>query len=193
MSRLKPPALAWFATLVLLVAGPVRGEDWTIDARASAATFRVRLFGLLPLGGGFSDLAGSIRVDRAAGQARVDATLDATSAVMPNPSHTLWVRGEEFFDVERYPEIRFRSKAFPLAVLTDGGDIAGRLTVRARTKRVTFTIEPAQCDVSGDAACSVEVVGSIRRGDFGMETRRGTLSDRVTLRFTIVARREPGS
>lgn len=180
------------AAIALLLAAPLRAEDWTIDPQQSAASFRVRLFALLPLGGGFSHFGGSIRVDRARHTARVEATLDTDSVVMPNPDHTLWVRSPEFFDAARYPTIRFRSRAFPLERLAEGGEIDGRLTLRGQTRAVRFSIEPTRCDMAGDAACAVEVVGAIKRSAFGMKTRRA-VSDRVTLRFTIVARRAVAS
>jgi polyisoprenoid-binding protein YceI len=187
-------AAAWFAVLALTLAAPARGEDWIVDAGASAASFRVRLFALLPLGGGFSHFAGRIRVDHARRNARVDATLDADSVVMPNPDHTVWVRSAEFFDAANHPTIRFRSHRFPLARLVDGGEIEGSLTLRGQTHGVVFAIEPARCNVDDDDACAVKVVGAIRRSDFGMNARRGAVSDRVTLRFNIVARRAvPGT
>ena len=137
---------AWACAIALLFhAGTAQAERWTIDPRDSSAGFRVRLFALLPLRGGFGAFAGSIEIDRRGRRARVDARIDASSVVMPNPSHTDWVKSAEFFDVATHPEIRFRSAEFPLAVLVDGGALDGSLSLRGRTRGVRFVVAPGQC------------------------------------------------
>lgn len=182
---------AWAcAILLLLHAAAAQAERWTIDPRDSSAGFRVRLFALLPLGGGFGAFTGTIDLDRRARRAQVDARIDASSVVMPNPSNTDWVKSAEFFDVANHPEIRFRSDEFPLAVLVDGGELPGRLTLRGETHAVRFTVEPGLCAVDGSDTCTVVVGGKVRRSDFGMSTRRGTISDTVTLDLRIVAHRQ---
>jgi len=182
---------AWAcAILLLLHAAAAQAERWTIDPRDSSAGFRVRLFALVPLGGGFGAFTGTIDLDRRARRAQVDARIDASSVVMPNPANTDWVKSAEFFDVANHPEIRFRSDEFPLAVLVDGGELPGRLSLRGETRAVRFTIEPGQCAVDGSDTCTVVVGGKVRRSDFGMSTRRGAISDTVTLDLRIVAHRQ---
>jgi polyisoprenoid-binding protein YceI len=181
---------AWACAIVLLMhAAAAQAERWTIDPRDSSAGFRVRLFALLPLRGGFGAFAGTIDVDRRARCARVDARIDASSVVMPNPSHTDWVKSAEFFDVATFPEIRFRSAEFPLALLVDGGELDGNLSLRGRTRGVRFAVEPGQCAVDGAETCTVVVRGNIRRSDYGMSARRGAISDTVSLDLRIVAHR----
>ena len=181
---------AWACAIALLLhAGTAQAERWTIDPRDSSAGFRVRLFALLPLRGGFGAFAGSIEIDRRGRRARVDARIDASSVVMPNPSHTDWVKSAEFFDVATHPEIRFRSAGFPLAGLVDGGALDGSLSLRGRTRGVRFVVAPGQCAVDGAETCTVVVRGNIRRSDFGMSARRGAVSDTVALDLRIVAHR----
>lgn len=181
---------AWACALVLLVqAATAQAERWTIEPHDSSAGFRVRLFALLPLRGGFGAFSGAIEIDRRARRARVDARIDAASVVMPNPSHTDWVKSAEFFDVATYPEIRFRSSEFPLAVLVDGGELDGSLSLRGQTRAVRFKVEPGQCAVDGAETCTVVVRGNVRRSDFGMNARRGAVSDTVGLDLRIVAHR----
>ncbi len=181
---------AWACAIALLIhAAAAQAERWTIDPRDSSAGFRVRQFALLPLRGGFGAFAGSIEIDRRARRARVDARIDASSVVMPNPSHTDWVKSAEFFDVAAHPEIRFESSEFTLAVLVDGGELDGSLSLRGQTRGVRFKVEPGQCAVDGAETCTVVVRGSIRRSDYGMNARRGAVSDTVGLDLRIVAHR----
>jgi polyisoprenoid-binding protein YceI len=162
-------------------------ERWELDRDASQVGFRVRLFALLPLSGWFGDLHGGIDLDRTTGSVRVDAKVHAASVIMANPDHAQWVRSAEFFDVENHPEIEFRSAPFALEILTEGGEIDGTLRLRGQTRDVRFEVEPASCTLADLAHCVVDVRGAIRRAEFGMIARRGTVSDRVALTLRIVA------
>lgn len=164
-------------------------ETWRIDAANSEAGFRVRLFKVLPLAGRFERLGGSITIDRARGQGRVDATLHADSVRMPNPAHDGWVRSDEFFAAAAHPQIRFRSAPFALDLLEAGGELAGVLTLRGITRDVSFAVEPSHCEPRRDARCTIEVRGQVSRSAFGMASRPGTVSDRVFLRLLVSAAR----
>ena len=117
----------------------------------------------------------------------VDAKVRAASVIMANPDHAQWVRSAEFFDVERHPEIEFRSAPFTLAILTGGGEIDGTLRLRGHTRDVRFEVEPVSCALEDLAHCVVDVSGAVRRAEFGMTARRGTVSDRVALNLRIAA------
>ncbi|MFZ1392363.1 MAG: YceI family protein, partial [Dokdonella sp.] len=116
--------------------------------------------------------------------ARVDARIDTNAVSMRRNGVEGWVKSEEFFDVENFPEIRFQSDSFPLSRLDTGGDLPGSLTLRGIRRPVLFALKPATC---GRPAldCAVEANGTVRRSEFGMRTRRATLSDKVDLSLSI--------
>jgi polyisoprenoid-binding protein YceI len=105
---------------------------------------------------------------------------------MGNQSYEDWVKSPEFFDVARHPEIGFVSEPFPLQRLHKGGQLSGTLTIRGVARPETFDLAPAECDKPA-YDCPIVVKGSIRRSDFGMHSRRGTLSDKVDLHFEVYA------
>ena len=164
-------------------------EHWRIDPARSQARFRVRLFGVVPIGGVFDRFAGEVGVDRARGIATVTATLDAQAVRMNRASHTAWAKSPEFFDAERHPSIRFVSLELPLARLTDGGRIDGTLFLRGITRKVEFRLDDTDCALGVDSICRVVVTGAVDRSAFGMTTRRGTLADRVSFTLKLVAER----
>lgn len=168
---------------------PARPEIWRFDSTQSEARFRVRLFGIVPIGGQFDRLTGEVRVDRALGVARVSAELATDSVRMGRQSNTEWAKSSEFFDATRHPAIRFESEALPLARLAEGGVIEGALTLRGLTRPVAFELDETDCGLGAESTCRVDVSGQIDRSDFGMTTRRGTLADRVGLKLSIVAAR----
>jgi polyisoprenoid-binding protein YceI len=157
-----------------------------LDSQRSQATFAVKVMWLLPVHGRFGKVHGRVDVDRFRSVATVDARLDAGAVEMGNQSYEDWVKSPEFFDVARHPEIGFVSEPFPLQRLHKGGHLSGTLTIRGVARPETFDLAPAECDKPA-YDCPIVVKGSIRRSDFGMHSRRGTLSDKVDLHFEVYA------
>jgi polyisoprenoid-binding protein YceI len=163
------------------------GERWAIVHADSVASFRVRVFGVLPIGGEFATLDGALVLDRPNALARVEATIASGSVTMGNPSHAEWARSPEFFDAVAHPEIRFVSRPLPFATIASGGTLRGKLSLRGITRDVAFALAPSGCDLMHAVRCTVSVFGSVARSQFGMVSRPRTLNDRVSLRFTITA------
>jgi polyisoprenoid-binding protein YceI len=193
-----PLAVAWAGAAVAPTAEPVAvARDapaaaptttrWIIDSARSQAQFRIRLLGIVPMSGEFAQLRGEIAFDAVRGDARVDAWLPSGEVRMANPAHAEWARSAEFFDAARHPTINFRSLPLPQSVLRDGGAIEGALTLRGVTREVGLKVERGGCDPALQRECTIEVYGQVRRTDFGMAARRGTVGDWVSLRLRIVA------
>jgi polyisoprenoid-binding protein YceI len=172
----------------LAAALPLQAEEiWRIDSPPSAGRFKVRLLAMLSITGRFDRVDGKVAIDRADRTARVEATIDETTVKLRTERQTRWARSPEFFDTARHPGIRFVSQRLPLDRLASGGVLEGRLELRGIAREVRFQIAPSDCGAVEAKPCEVEVEGAIRRSDFGMRTRRGALSDRVELEFSIVA------
>lgn len=184
------PALSLIAAVALL-AGAARAEEAKndhveLDSARSHATFAVKVMWLVPIHGRFGKVAGIVDVDRFRNFATVDARIDANAVEMSTKSYEDWVKSDEFFDVAKYPEIRFVSESFPLQRLRLGGTLSGTLTIRGVEQPETFRLEAADCDHPA-YECPIVVSGSIRRSAFGMKSRRGALSDKVDLHFEVYA------
>lgn len=183
-------ALSLIAATALLV-GHARAEESKIDhveldSTRSHATFSVKVMWVLPIHGRFGKVAGIVDVDRFRNFATVDARIDANAVEMSTKSYEEWVKSDEFFDVAKFPEIRFVSESFPLQRLRSGGQLSGTLTIRGVEQPETFKLEAADCDHPA-YDCPIVVSGSIRRSAFGMRSRRGALSDKVDLHFEVFA------
>lgn len=102
---------------------------------------------------------------------------------------TQLTRGDGFFDADNHPFVEFASDAYPAALLRDGGQLAGDLTIRGTTRREVFTVEASTCDRPG-VDCDVFATGVVYRSDFGMDRWGFALSDRVqmTLRLRVAGR-----
>jgi polyisoprenoid-binding protein YceI len=167
-------------------------EVMTIDAARSLAEFEVRVMWLIPVHGRFGKLQGAISIDHFRGTASVDARIDVNDVHMRSASHETWVKSAEFFDAEHYPQIQFVSDSFALARLKTGGQIDGSLTIRGVVQRARFDLSVSACPDAIARSCPVEATGTIRRSDFGMRSRRGALSDKVQLDFSVYVLADEG-
>ena len=171
----------------MLLAGPAAASDVILlDGAQSHAEFSVKVLWMFDVSGQFSGVHGHVLVDRARNEAVVDARIDANAVRMRRGGTEEWVKSAEFFDVARYPEIRFLSAPFPLARLAEGGDLPGSLSLRGMKGPMVFNVAPSTC-ARPAVDCAVEASGSLRRGSFGMRSRKGTLADKVELRLSIRA------
>ncbi len=86
-----------------------------------------------------------------------------------------------FFDVPKLP-----ATGVGPAIIEglERGDLDGMLTLRGIEHPVHMTIDASDCDDPLRGGCAVEAWGSINRSQFGMQSRRGALSDKVQLRFS---------
>ena len=159
-------------------------EILKFDRAHSSAAFSVKVLWMFAVEGHFGNVSGTVSIDHVHGQATVDARINATEVTMRRDGAIDWVKSAEFFDVEHFPEIHFRSEPFPIARLHDGGTLPGALTLRGVTHAIVFDMQPSNCPRAA-IDCPVEAAGSVRRSEFGMQTRRATLSDKVELSFSI--------
>jgi polyisoprenoid-binding protein YceI len=177
------------AIVALLAATPLSAADLRIDPVRSKAEFNVRLLWVSTVTGSFEGIRGQLAIDPATQGAVVSADIDTASVRMESARLRRWVLAPEFFDASRHPQIHFESAPLSLQVLSDGGDVAGRLTIRGVTRPVTFQVLPNHCPIHALAGCVLQLKGSIDRTDFEMRGRRGALSDRVNLGMAIVLTR----
>jgi polyisoprenoid-binding protein YceI len=158
-------------------------EVFEIDSARSHAEFEVKVMWLVGIHGDFGAIRGNLTIDRFRGTATVEADIDANDLHMRTHSYETWAKSSEFFDTQHFPTIHFLSDSFPLVRLNRGGDIDGTLTLRGTVRSVHFDLDTSDCRNPLDGSCAVEAYGAIHRSDFGMQSRRGALSDKVQLRL----------
>jgi len=122
------------------------------------------------------------------GRHRVHMALRTSSVeIVGHPNYTSFSRGDGFFDAARYPEIRFVSDPYPVALLRDGGPLRGVLEMHGVSRRQAFLVAPTPADCARPAYdCDLQVAGSVRRGDYGIDAWQIAVRDRV--RFVLRVR-----
>ena len=172
--------------IAMLLSAPLSAADLRIDPTRSRAEFSVRLLWVSTVSGSFDGIRGDLVIDRAARTAVVNADIDTESIRMDSARLRRWVLAPEFFDAKHHPRIHFESEPTALQLLSEGGDVQGKLTMRGVTQPVTFRLQANRCPPDALAGCVLQLQGMIDRTDFEMRGRRGALSDRVNLGMAIV-------
>lgn len=89
-------------------AGVIR---WRLDPAHSTAEFRVPNFwGLVKVKGRFDRLSGWLEITEQ-GERRLELTIDTSSLNTGNGKRDEHLRSADFFDAQRYPEVRFVSSS----------------------------------------------------------------------------------
>jgi len=150
---------------------PQNATTWNLDPVHSAAEFKVKHMMISNVKGRFTGIAGALSLDEGElGASRVEATIDATSIDTRDAQRDGHLKSADFFDVEKYPALNFRSTGVKR---TDGGELAvtGELTIHGVTREVVFQVEgptaPAK-DPWGNTRIGLSATTKINRKDYGL-------------------------
>ena len=142
----------------------------TLDLQGSAVGFTVYAQMLFKLTeeGRFRDFVGDVSYDPAhPADTRVDLTVYTATVDMKKPEHAALLRSGDFFDVDRFPTIQFRS--FDANVQPDGSlAVSGDLTIRGVTRRIAIPMKIIPPPRSGAGAARLETTFQIDRTEFGL-------------------------
>ena len=158
--------LALFATVPALA----QTATWTIDPNHSTAQFSVRHLGISNVRGNFTKVAGTVVLnEKDISQSQVSASIDVSSVDTRVEMRDKDLRSPNFFDVEKYPTIEFKSKK----VVSDGGklQLIGDLTIHGTTREVTLDVDgptPEMTDPWGNPRRGISATTAINRKDFGL-------------------------
>jgi len=167
--------MAATVALLGLVAQPVlAGNEWTIDSAHTSANFTVRHMMVSNVHGGFGKVTGHAQYDgKDLKGADVEATIDVASIDTRDEHRDGHLKSADFFDVEKYPTITFKSTE--VKKTHDGFDLTGDLTMHGTTKPVTLhaekITEPVK-DGKGNLHVGTTATGKINRQDFGVKFQK---------------------
>ncbi len=144
--------------------------NWQIDASHSAAEFAVKHLMISTVKGHFADVTGTVAVDDANPQhPSVDVSIGVASIDTREEKRDAHLRSPDFFDVERFPKITFKSKRAE-GPLNGEFKLVGDLTIRDVTREVTLNVESSGTVVDpwGGQRAGFAATTKINRKDFGL-------------------------
>jgi polyisoprenoid-binding protein YceI len=147
-------------------------STWKMDPAHSHASFTVRHLAISNVRGEFRKMDGVVKLDEDdVTRSSVEATIDAASIDTRQPKRDDDLRSANFFDVQKYPTITFKSTK-----VEKGGAgklrVTGDLTMHGTTKPVVLDVEgptDAIKDAQGNARRGIFATTTINRREFGLD------------------------
>jgi polyisoprenoid-binding protein YceI len=163
-------ALAMFAATVSLPAVAAT-ETYVLDPVHSQPWFQATHMGMTRQLGSFVKSSTKVTIDREAKSGSVDVTIDAASVRSFDATRLdAILKGEKYFNVEKFPTITFKSTSMKF----DGDRVVGvegDLTMLGVTKPVTLTVVNMTCGpqpFNKKPMCGGEATATIKRSEWGM-------------------------
>ncbi len=172
------------AVLALTIAAAAQVETWQLDPFHSAAQFAIRHGGISTVRGAFGKLSGTVQYDPSdPSKTVIDATIDANSVDTRVEPRDKDLRSPNFFDVEKFPAITFKSKKVEPAG-TGKLKVTGDLTIHGVSKEVVLDVEGPNGpnkDPRGNMHMGASATTQINRKDFGVNGAPGGVGNDVQI------------
>lgn len=163
--------------------------SYTLDPDHTVPRFEILHNGFSNHIGAFMKSAGKATLDSTAGTGSVEVTIETASFLSGHAFMEKAVKGPDFFDSERFPTMTFRSSR----IRFDGGKasvVEGDLTILDVTRPIALTFTNFACGQhprTKKDQCGGNLIGAIRRSDFGMKAFIPAIADDVKLLIQVEA------
>jgi polyisoprenoid-binding protein YceI len=163
-------ALASAIALLASLSALAQTSTWNIDPAHSTAQFTVRHLAISNVTGNFTKVTGNVVLnEKDITQSQVSAGIDVSSVDTRVEARNKDLKSPNFFDVEKYPTIEFKSKR----IVSGGGklQVIGDLTIHGTTREVTLDVDgptPELSDPWGNSRRGISATTTINRRDFNL-------------------------
>jgi polyisoprenoid-binding protein YceI len=180
------------AALVMILAPALAAEGYRFDPHHTRPLFEVRHMGFSTQHGRFGKADGKVDIDTAAKRGSVDFTVDTASIDMGTDEWNQHMRSDEFFNVQKFPTMTFRSDR----LLFDGDRVVGadgQFTLLGVTRPLHLDVADFRCapnPMTKAQTCGADISARIRRSDFGMTKFIPLVGDEVKIFVPVEAVRQ---
>ncbi|WP_299529400.1 YceI family protein [uncultured Streptomyces sp.] len=143
--------------------------SWSLDPAHSSVGATAQHLGISSVRGRFTEFSGRIDIDEDLARSRVEAVIDAASIDTGNGMRDKHLCSPDFLDVDRFPEITYRSTGLVPAG-PDRWTVQGELTMHgvARRADLDLTYLGTGPDPWGGVRAAFRATTELRREDFAM-------------------------
>lgn len=166
--------LVFVLSALVLSLGVAEAQTWKADLAHSRVGFSVTHMLIAEVDGRFTQFDVTLNQGKEDfSGSTIEAKIKTASVTTENETRDKHLRSDDFFNVEKYPEIQFKSTSFEKT-----GDraykITGDLTIRDVTKNVTLEAKylGGVTDARGNTRIAFRATTTINRFDFGVKWDR---------------------
>jgi polyisoprenoid-binding protein YceI len=146
-------------------------KTWALDPTHSEVQFKIKHLMITNVTGSFDIFTVSAQTeDEDFSKGKISFTADVNSVSTNNEQRDGHLKSADFFDAEKYPQIKFVATKAD-SVDNDGSfDLYGDLTIRDVTKNIKLSVEFGGVvkDPYGNTKAGFTINGKINRKDFGL-------------------------
>lgn len=143
---------------------------WVVDATHSSIDFSIKHMMIAKVKGTFQTFEADIEADpEDLSTADIEFKVDLSSIDTRNSERDAHLKSADFFDVEKYPTMTFKSTSIQKTSDNEYA-VTGDLTLHGTTNQETFTVvyEGGGKDPWGNEKTGYSVEGVIKRADYGL-------------------------
>lgn len=177
------------ALLSMLAVTAASAESYSIDPRHTFPVFEVSHYGFSLQRGRFNKLAGKLELDPGAKKGSVDISIDMASVDMGFEDWNKQMRGERFFQTDKFPQARFVARDFAFDA-AQPGPVNGELTLLGVTRPVQLKVGQWRCakhPILPRQLCGADLETTIKRSDFGINALLPGVGDDVRISIPVEA------
>ncbi len=172
-----------------MTAGAMAADSFTIDSRHTFPVFEVNHLGFSTQRGRFNNVTGKIMLVPSQKSGSIEVNIDSASIDMGMDAWDKQMRGEDFFNVEKFPNMSFKSTR----LVYDGDKLVGAegdFTLLGVTRPVKLEVKGFTCGthpINKKALCGADISTVIKRSEFGMTKYVPSISDDVVIKIPVEA------
>ncbi len=146
-------------------------KTWALDPTHSEVQFKIKHLMITNVTGSFNIFSVAVETENEDfTKAKISFTADVHSISTNNEQRDAHLKGPDFFDTEKFPQIKFEATKSE-NIDNDGSyDLYGDLTIRDVTKNIKLSVEFGGVvkDPWGNTKAGFTINGKINRKDFGL-------------------------
>ncbi len=171
--------------VALFFCATATAQTYTVSDAGSSVHFVIKNFGV-KTGGDFTGLKGSVVFNPAAlATSSMDVSVSSNTVNTDNAARDKHLKKAEYFDVEKFPTIKFVSTKISKSTVEGRYFVVGNLTIKGVTKVVQFGFTATPSTAGYTFAGEFE----INRRDFGVGSGSVTLADKLKVTLNIAAKK----
>ena len=161
--------------------------SWTIDPAHSSINFEIRHMSVSNVHGSINGVKGTVIYnEKDVTKSSVLATADTVTVSTNNEKRDTHLKSADFFNVEKYPQLSFKSTS--LSNANGKLTLTGDLTLDSVTKTITLDVDgptPPSTGQDGKTRSGFSATGKLKRSDFNFGGKFPSAVIGDDIKFTI--------
>ncbi|MFD1613575.1 YceI family protein [Gelatiniphilus marinus] len=160
----------------------MNNTNWSIDNAHSEIAFKVKHMMISTVTGHFEDFQATAKTHGYNfNNASFQFSAKTASINTKNKDRDAHLKSDDFFNAEKFPELKFTSKSF------NGDELIGDLTIRDVTKEITLDVDfnGIAVDPYGQTKAGFEITGKLNRKDYNLTWSAVTEAGSIVVSDTV--------